>query len=394
MGKIYDTAEPVKLRQKELNNGRMSLYLDIHDGKKRIKEYLKLYIIPAKNTADREYNRRVMATAEAKRVQRLNELREGLLDYGPRYQLDMPFLDYYKKMVKERAANRDSTGNYGNWKSCLHYLEVYCKEGMTFRDVTPEWIQGFKDYLEHVEKGTYKTTRNSKSEFFRPLSQNSKVSYFNKLRACINQAFNDHIIPYNPVTTIKGFKQEETEREYLTWDEVVKLSETPCKYPFLKNAFLFSCLTGLRKCDILKLTWGEIHKFGEFTRIIFKQKKTGGQEYLDIPESAVQYMGERGEPDDLIFDGFKYSSETSLELRRWCLEAGMHKDITFHCGRHTFAVLLLETGSDIYTVSKLLGHRELQTTQIYAHMIDKNKQAAVMRIPKLGKAAQEVNEDK
>ena len=62
---------------------------------------------------------------------------------------------------------------------------------------------------------------------------------------------------------------------------------------------------------------------------------------------------------------------------------GHNKDITFHSGRHTFAVLMLDLGADIYTVQKLLGHREIRTTEIYAKLLDKKKQAAVLLIPKL-----------
>jgi integrase len=93
-------------------------------------------------------------------------------------------------------------------------------------------------------------------------------------------------------------------------------------------------LTGLRKSDIEKLTWGEVTKFGDFTRIVFKQKKTGGQEYLDITPQAEEYLGVRGENHELVFAGFKYGAWTLLELRRWVLEAGITKDITFHCARH------------------------------------------------------------
>jgi integrase len=217
----------------------------------------------------------------------------------------------------------------------------------------------------------------------KPLSQNSKVSYFNKLRACINQAFEDRIIPINPLRGVTGFKDEETERTYLTFDEVKRMAKTECKYPVLKRAFLFSCLTGLRKSDIEKMIWGEVQTSGDKTRIIFKQKKTGGQEYLDINAQAEDYLGERRENTGRVFAGFKYNSQTLLELRRWALAAGITKDLTFHAGRHTFAVMMLDLGADIYTVSKLLGHKELSTTQIYAKVLDRKKQEAVNLIPSI-----------
>ncbi|MEF2792845.1 MAG: site-specific integrase, partial [Alistipes dispar] len=110
-------------------------------------------------------------------------------------------------------------------------------------------------------------------------------------------------------------------------------------------------------------------------------KKTSGQEYLDIPPQAAELMGERGKDAEHIFPDIHSPSCTNETIKRWVLRAGIHKDITFHCGRHTFAVMMLDLGTDIYTVSKLLGHRELSTTQIYAKVLDKNKQAAVAKIP-------------
>jgi site-specific recombinase XerD len=71
-------------------------------------------------------------------------------------------------------------------------------------------------------------------------------------------------------------------------------------------------------------------------------------------------------------------------LKKWAFTAGITKNITFHTGRHTFATMMLSLGADIYTVSKLLGHKELATTQIYAKVLDKRKQDAVSLIPNLG----------
>lgn len=182
---------------------------------------------------------------------------------------------------------------------------------------------------------------------------------------------------------IENFKAEEGTRMYLTLDEVKKLAETECDYPQIKAAFLFSCLTGLRRSDVLRLTWGDIHKQGDFTRIIFKQKKTSGQEYLDISPEAAELMGKRGKPHEHIFTDIHSPSCTNNTIKLWVARAGINKTIKFHCARHTFATLMLDIGTDIYTVCKLLGHRELSTTQIYAKVPDKNKQAAVAAIPSI-----------
>jgi integrase len=374
--------EPVTLREREMPSGNKSLYLDIYRNGKREYEYLKLYLVPAKTPSDKVQNKETLATAQAIKAKRQIELQNGEYGFTSQFKADTPFLNYYRKMCEERQGTPESRGNWGNWYSCLKHLERYCTEKTTFKDVTTDWIDGFKDYLDNAAKDAYKRKNNDLAEA-KPLSQNSKASYFNKLRACINKAFEDRIIPINPLRGVSGFKDEETERIYLTFDEVKKMAKTECKYPALKRAFLFSCLTGIRKSDIEKMIWSEVQTLGDQTRIIFKQKKTGGQEYLDINEQAKVYLGDRRKNTDRVFAGFKYNSQTLLELRRWALISGITKDVTFHAGRHTFAVMMLDLGAEIYTVSKLLGHKELSTTQIYAKVLDKKKQEAVNLIPSI-----------
>ncbi len=332
--------EPVRIRKKRLSNGNISLYLDIYRNGKRHKEYLKLYLIDAKTPIEKEQNRQTLVTAQAIKSKRLIEIQNGEYSFTHQFKENTPFLEYYRNMVEERRNNPNSKGNWGNWRSCLRYLEIYCDEAMTFRDVTPEFIYGFKEFLDNVEKDTHKRKHPRKErDTFQGLSQNSKVSYFNKLRACINHAYDERIIPINPLRGIDGFKEAEVKRDYLTLEEVKRLAATPCRYPVLRRAFLFSCLTGLRKSDIQKMTWGDVQKFGNYTRIIFKQKKTGGQEYLDITPQAEKYLGERGNPDDVVFIGFSYGSWTSVELQRWCMSAGIEKNLTFHCARHTYTFI-------------------------------------------------------
>ena len=244
---------------------------------------------------------------------------------------------------------------------------------MLFKEIDEKFCEGFKDFL----------TNEVKKNNGEGLSSSSVSSYFNKFRASLKQAVKDKIILYNPSIDIKIPKVKEKEREYLTIEEVRQLEKTECRYKVLKRAFLFSCLTGLRSSDIKKLKWKEVHFDNEGNRIHYYQKKTENLEYLDISEQALSYLGEKGENEDKPFEGLKSSSYFNVSLIQWMLKAGITKHITFHCARHTHATLLLTNGVDIYTVSKLLGHKEIKTTQVYARIIDEKKKEAVNKIPSI-----------
>ena len=380
--KSMTSSEPIRLRKRLLKDGRHTLYLDLYHNGKREYEYLKLYLIPEKTRADKETNKKTMQLAEAIKAKRIVDYQNGRFGFH-QPEHNIRFFDYYSAMCEKRKGAPESRGNWGNWYSCYKHLQIYEKnQDITFDEITPEWVQGFKDYLENDAKAW--APRYERELEYHKLSRNSKLSYFNKLRACIHQALADGVIEQNPMRGVDNFKAEESKRMYLTIDEVKAITKAKCSSPGVKRAFLFSCLTGLRRSDIVKMTWGEVHKQGDYTRIIFKQKKTSGQEYIDITPQAAELMGERRKPTDKVFYDFLSASPTNHAIKEWMLRAGVTKEITFHCARHTFAVMMLDLGTDIYTVSKLLGHRELSTTQIYAKVLDKTKQAAVMKIPDIG----------
>ena len=376
--------EPIRLRQRLRPSGIINLYLDIYIEGRRSYENLKLYLVPEKTRADREKNRETLKLADAIRAKRLVEFQNGLYGFEGGFKTGTKFFDYYNTLCEKRRRNPESLGNWGTWQAALLHLKKYAgNPDITFKEITPKWIQGFRDYLE--TEATIRDVVGSRhaEEDRRPLSQNTRKTYFNRLRTCLNCAYEERIIPHNPFRGIENSKTQERERIYLTVDEVRAMAATECRYPVLKRAFMFSCLTGLRKSDIQKMTWGEVRRQGDFTRIIFRQKKTGRQEYIDISPQAEEYLGTRRGDDEPVFANFIYSSYYLMELKRWAVRSGITKDITFHSGRHTFAVLMLDLGADLYTVSKMLGHREIRTTQIYAKVMDKKKQEAAMLIPQI-----------
>ncbi|WP_396634826.1 phage integrase SAM-like domain-containing protein [Maribacter sp. R86514] len=377
----------IHLRRKKLKSGKISLYLEYYkgrtktpDGKNKILrdfEYLDLYLTPNPETpAQKKKNSENLELAEQIFTIRKAELIQGKYNIQNDRKGKVGFLEFYEEMKEERY---QSKGNYDNWDAAQKHIEAYSPNHITLNDVDVKFIKGFKKYLDTVA-----VTKSQKK-----LSQNTKHTYFNKFKACLNAAFEEGYLKENYIKKVKGFSMGESKREYLTADELQRLASTTCSLPLLKRAFLFSALTGIRWSDVNKMKWSEVRDEGmdsentPIFRIVFQQKKTDGVEYLYISKQAREFLGERRAKDDRVFKGLRYSAHMNMQLLRWCMHAGINKHITFHSARHTNAVLLLENGADIYTVSKRLGHREIRTTAIYAKIIDKKMKEAANLIPKL-----------
>lgn len=368
----------VFLRQrKQTRNGTISLYLEIYkgyaetkDGKRkpiRDYEYLDLYLIDKpSNPIDKQQNKENLNLAESIKAKRELEIKNGTYGFTNEFKKQTNFIEYFRNLVNKK----ETKGNLGNWYSTQIHLENYAGSNVTFKDIDLQFAEGFKEYLNKAKRKDGK-----------PLANNSKASYFAKFRAALNEAVKEKIIYGNPAVETGNYKTIESQREYLTLDELRKLAQTECRYDVLKRAFLFSCLTGLRWSDINNLKWNDVQQINNSCRIHFKQQKTKGQQYLDINQQARELMQGIGKPDERVFIGLNYSSYMNVALQMWILKAGITKQITFHCARHTFAVLQLTLGTEIYTLSKMLGHSELKTTQIYAKIVDEKIKEAVNKIP-------------
>lgn len=116
---------------------------------------------------------------------------------------------------------------------------------------------------------------------------------------------------------VKNIYYEESQREYLTLEELNQLATTPCDSEILKRAALFSALTGLRHSDIKQLKWRDIVKDKEHYQLHFTQQKTKGVEYMPISDQAYSLCGERGDADRLVFEGLQDPSWINRPVKRW-----------------------------------------------------------------------------
>jgi integrase len=407
-------ATKVKLRQKSISGNRQSLYLDFYPpiphpktGKPTRREFLNLLLFNEFEVQEQEYldkdghrqkklvkvfdkvgkpkrisltpiekqhNQETLLLAQQILMKRENQLNKPEIYSGyEKQQLkikemgEASFLEYYKKLMDKR---KNST--HDNWGASYRYLEAFSPENLKFEDLTEKFCNDYKEYLL-----TTKSNRSNKSN----LATNSAWSYFNKFKATLKQAYKDGYLQTDLNGRIDPIKTVDSPRNFLTEEELNSLIKTDCNDPLLKKAALFSALTGMAFKEIQNLRWGDIEFTKEYGYFIpHKRQKTTAGNVLPVNNQAISLLGERGDHNEQVFKGLEYSAYKNGHLHQWIGAAGITKHITFHCFRHTWATLQLTKGTDLYTVSGMMGHADIKTTQIYAKIIDQTKREAADRI--------------
>ena len=351
----------VKLRTKKTKNGGESLYLDIYYKGQRKYEFLGLII--KKNDPNKK---NIKELAEKRRSQKELEIFANAHDLPNFYNGKEDFIKYYESNCKDRA-----------YKSSLARIKEFAKNKLIdgrlpFNKVDENFCEDYRNWLFTKE---YKTDTLYKN--------NTVWVTILKLKTVLNKAVKEKIIPFNPAKYVK-VKVEETEKVFLTFDELQKMYSIEYKKTELYRAFLFSCFTGLRLSDIKALTYGQIRE----EKIYFRQKKTKAIEYLPMNESAIKILNlfrnnniEIDQEKNVFDFSGLYSHTIGDYLRRWAKLAEIDKHITFHTARHTFATLSLTYGVDLYTVSKMLGHKNINTTQVYAKIVNEKVNEAIKKLP-------------
>ena len=302
-------------------------------------------------------------------------------------RMEQDFIAYFNSIIYKVHPN-SSNSIIVNWTRVGKLLSIFSEgKPIPFRKINVKLLEDLKLFMLTAPQGGNKKGT---------LSQNSAATYFSIVKAGLHRAFIDEYLTVDVAAKVKGIPELKVKRETLTLEEAELLAQTPCENEVLKRAFFFAILTGIRLCDIHELTWGEIQKTSTGWRVDFTQRKTHVVDYLPINEQAYSLCGEPGEHDQQIFAGLTGSSWISRPLKKWIAASGIKKHITFHCSRHTFATLQLENGTDIFVVKGMLGHTNVKTTQIYAHIVDKSKRnaAEVLQIDGLNTSNESLDDAK
>jgi len=271
------------------------------------------------------------------------------------------FTEFMRREIASDRTNAQSTkvGQTTTFNALCEF-----RKNILFEELCFELLSNFEGFL--LDKG---------------LSVNTVHKYFRHIRKFVNLAINKDLFDLNryPFRKFKP-KSEETTREYLDPQDVqsierLKLSKYNAHLQKTKDMFLFSCYCGLRFSDVSALTTNEVQTINGNTWLVLKaMQKTGDPIriplYLLFKGKPIEILKTYIQPDrKYIFDDLT-NQYVNRCLKEIATLAGINKTITFHTARHTQATTLLYEGMSIKAVQKLLGHKKMQTTEIYAKLMD------------------------
>ena len=364
-------------RKKRLNKRGMALVqVEAYLNRKKMYFSTKIYLKPEQWDAKRKMvknhpNANVLNRMLYENIAAIEQTELGLWQQGKSISLDLlknsidkplsngrSFLTFFKEEIANSSLKESTRQNH---LSTLELHQEFKKE-VLFTDLTFEFVSSFDNYLQ--SKGYH---------------LNTIAKHMKHLKRYINVAINKEYMDIQKYAFRKyKIKSIEGSHTHLAPEELHKFENLQLtgRYTRLqktKDAFLFCCYAGLRYSDFTNLTSANIVEFHQETWIIYKSVKTGMEVrlplYLLFEGKGIQIL-QRYKDDFNSFFKLKDNSNINKELNILAGLAKIDKRVSFHTARHTNATLLLYNGANITTVQKLLGHKSVKTTQVYANIMD------------------------
>ena len=378
----------VEIKVRMLTAGNRSLYLEYYETGFRKRENLHLYLVPDDAPNARKLNEQTYRKAQEIQAQRI---------------LTPPSFEKKQKTEENEAAKTMTwlqwCGDYvrcamldGNCPKMIQHkdvvrrrIETYLKRAkktdVLLKDVDRDLVSGLFGYMRN-----YHNRKQIKANGGR-LAAYTLVLFEETVKAIFNKAVRDGLMASNPVqelTREERFHAPDKHREYLTADELKRfLAVEPQTYmeEVVQRAFGFSCMTGLRLGDMQRLHWSDIKDVNGVQTVLVIQHKTKRPVAVPLNALALSLLPARPENGEngIIFPLVKKPDNVAKYVRRIKDKAGIEKDFTYHSSRHSAATLAITAGAELYSVSKILGHGSIASTQVYAK-VNMEKKVEVMNL--------------
>lgn len=349
----------IHVRFKKLASGDFSAYLDVYKQGKRKAVFLQIRTSRDYGGLFSARKRKSMKVAACD-ADKVALIREALL----KFELDLVRDKFgFEKVVKVDYMTEIEAvvwdKNHDTYRVMLKHLQTY--ESKHKFSPSLAFIEGFQNYL--LDK---------------KLSSTSVRVYVERLKICMAELHRQNKISDNVFERFQVVRADTKEKNWLTSAELQMLADNASLTPTIARAFLFACFTGLRFSDVENLHWENV--MGDSLRLV--QIKTKRSHHIPLSDTARQILSGMDKKKGKVFD-LPNNTTTNAELKRWS-NIVLKKSITFHSARHTFITMVIEnSGGDIFTASKLAGHTNVSTTQIYAHLNDSKRSQVVNQLPNI-----------
>lgn len=350
----------INLRKRKNSDGSFTLLLDIYHNGKRSYEFLKeLKLCKPASPIDRKENKERLELAERIRNKREQQLQGDEYDVTPAFRKGIDFVQFFED-YESKYTKKDKRTMVASLNKFKSFMVEEGINSLTTKQINEKIVTQFKDYLEDTLKGE------------------SPANYFSKFKKMLKYGVRERLFTSNPAQDITIKKNTIIKKQILTFEEIQMMAKVPVTNNQVKRAFLFSCLTGLRFCDIIQLRWKNIQN----GIMNLTQQKTGIPVSINLNQSALTILGKRGKGEEFVFNLPSHNA-CIKDLTVWCKKAGIEKKITWHCARHSFATGIIYYGSDVKNASSLLGHNSLSYTDRYLRIANSLKEKAVSNLPEV-----------
>lgn len=352
----------INLKYKDIDGGRKSIYLDYYKCGKRVRESMRLYLLPETDRKAIAGNKTVMRQAREILRIRLEELAAS--DNGLEIEATVPdiplanIIKDYHSVVLGRGDKSTASNIMGMYRA----VKAYRGEDVMLSAVDVEYCDGLVDFLRdeyHSVHGKLKMT--------------TARAYIYLFSAALNLAVENGLIRRNPLFFVKihdRITRERPEKLHLSVDEIKLLMDTQCPVisrPQVKQAYMLSVFTGLTAPDVAGLRWKDIKTPPDGKRSVWCASR---KIFVPLSSNAVRWLPETSNRRGLVFKGLPKDTETNNILKLWQKKSGIEKRLNFTLARNTFAYLILSAGADVATFCSLMGIAS-KNAKGYLAMIDR-----------------------